>query len=199
MHFITPRILVMPFPTEELIPSLATYLNSAYSRQYIIFNLSEYTYDPHPFHSQVHDHSFSGFPNPPLEALFSICTSIKTWLDTDLGNVAVLHCQGKQVRSLMVLALFLVWTSTEFSDVLKAVSRLGILLRCGEVQLQPSQLRYVQYSESVLHGVKVTDRQPLEVTLRLDRLIFTGIPISGARPYLQVFEGRELVFSSASQ
>jgi len=193
MHFVTPRVLVMPYPSEDCGSGLATYLNSIYQKQYMIFNLSERTYNARPFHGQVIDHCFSGLPTPPLETLFSVCMSIKAWLSTDLAHVAVMHCQAGLARSLLVLSLFLVWTSPEFTDIRKALLRLKGLFGCPEAEFTPSQARYFAYTEEVLNS------PPAMIRIRIDRITFTGIPSPGLHPYIQIFEGRKLVYSSAGE
>lgn len=193
MHFVTPRVLVMPYPAEDCEPVLATYLNSVYQKQYLIFNISEHTYNTRPFHGQVIDHCFSGLPTPPLETLFSVCVSIKAWLSTDLAHIAVVHCQTGLARSLLVLSLFLIWTSPEFSDIRKALMRLKGLFGCPEAEFTPSQERYFGYIEQVLVS------PPAMIRIRIDRITFTGIPSTGLRPYIQIFESRKLVYTSAGK
>ena len=47
---------------------------------------------------QVMEYAFPGMPCPPLDVMFMMCRSMKSWLDTDPSNVVVLHCQGTKVR-----------------------------------------------------------------------------------------------------
>jgi hypothetical protein len=49
VNFITPRILVIPFPSENRIDELATYFNISYKCKYMVWNLSEYLYNPERF------------------------------------------------------------------------------------------------------------------------------------------------------
>jgi len=49
VNFITPRLLVIPFPSENRIDQLATYFNVNYKNKYMVWNLSEYQYDPERF------------------------------------------------------------------------------------------------------------------------------------------------------
>ena len=93
VNFITPRLLVIPFPSENRIDQLATYFNVNYKNKYMVWNLSEYQYDPERFDNQVIDCAYVGYPCPPLEQIFLLCNSIKAWLDSDEENLAIVHCQ----------------------------------------------------------------------------------------------------------
>lgn len=87
----------MAFPSADKIEALADYLNSAYSNYYLIFNVSEYAYDTKPFLNQVVGYSFPGYPYLPLEASFTLCKEIDSWLRSDSKNVAMVHCQSSKV------------------------------------------------------------------------------------------------------
>ena len=205
VHYVTPRLLLMPFPSPDLLPTLSLFLNTRFGKQYMIWNLSERTYDNSQFEGQVIDYVFVGYPNPPLDMLFSTCTSIQAWLHTDPGNVAVIHCQATRSRSIMTLACFLAWTSPEFPSAMQAMLKV-----CGTVGISenkllfPSQKRYMQYSEIVLSGTLVRNMQPISHKLRFERAIITGIPVietegASIRPYIQVFKGADMIFSSGSE
>lgn len=194
MHFVTPRLLVMPYPSPDSTHICATYLNAVYKKQYLVFNLSERTYNTRPFHGQVIDHTFPGLPCPPVESLFSLCVSIKAWLSTDIGNIAVIHCQNGLARSLLVLSLFLVWSSPEFTDIHQSYARLKSLIDPQElVDFTPSQLRYFSYLDLIL-----TNSPTSLPKICIRRVTFTGIPRAGLRPYLQIFENRRLIYTSST-
>jgi hypothetical protein len=55
VNFITPRILVTPFPSDDQIRALSRYFNATYKNKYMVWNLSEYLYNPEPFDNQVID------------------------------------------------------------------------------------------------------------------------------------------------
>lgn len=95
---IDPKFIVMPFPSTELIETLAYYLNTTYNRSYLVFNLSEYSYTADMFYNQVVDYSFPGYPFLPLESTFTLCKEIESWLNSAKSNVAVIHCQQSWVE-----------------------------------------------------------------------------------------------------
>ncbi len=88
----------MPFPAPEKQESLARYLNSKYSQNYLIFNVSEHSYNPKPFLNQVVDYTFPGHPCLPLEAAFTLCKEFDSWLNSDPKHVAIVHCQSTKVH-----------------------------------------------------------------------------------------------------
>jgi len=91
------RLVVIPFPSFDKLELLANYLNSAYFRNYMIFNFSEYTYSSRLFLNQVVDYCFPGYSCPPLEAAFMATKEIESWLKSDDKNVVVIHCQHTKV------------------------------------------------------------------------------------------------------
>ena len=107
LTYITPRVIAMGFPKNEIEPSLVDafieqrplinrlvdYYDLKHRGKYMIWNLSEVQYDYTLFHDQVIDIKFPGYPAPPLHQLCSICDAIDHWLKADEDNVAVLHCQ----------------------------------------------------------------------------------------------------------
>ena len=94
---IDPRLIIIPFPSPEKLEAMANYLNSAYNRHYMIYNVSEYVYNSRLFLNQVVDYSFPGYPCLPLEAAFIINKEMESWLNSDPKNIAVLHCQHTKV------------------------------------------------------------------------------------------------------
>jgi len=76
---------------------LASYLNSKYPENYLIFNVSEHTYNTKLFNNQVVEYTFPGYPCLPLEAAFTICKEMDSWLNSDPKHIVVVHCQTTKV------------------------------------------------------------------------------------------------------
>ena len=157
-YYVTERVLLVPFPKPERAHFIAAFLNAQHAQHYMVWNLSERTYDSRLFGNQVLDFVFMGYPNPPLESIFAIFTSIKGWLDTDSKNVAVVHCQLTQARSQMVLACFLSWFSVYAKSPQQALEEVCGITRQSPNILFPSQRRYIGYINSVLMGERVRSR-----------------------------------------
>jgi hypothetical protein len=167
----------------------------------MIWNLSEHTYDVSFFDGQVLDNIFIGYPNPPLEAIFSILNSIKAWLDTDPDNIAVLHCQASRSRSLMIAACYMAWSGKDFSSPYSALQRLCSQLKLSQDALMfPSQMRYLGYVDQVMKGA-----EPVLRRVKLDRVLLNDIPKmetdgqGWVRPYLQIFKDSTLIYTSSKE
>lgn len=183
---------------------MSAYLNTHHNRKYMVWNLSEHSYQAEIFSTQVIDYIFIGYPNPPLEVLFALCNSIKAWLDTDPDNIAVIHCQATRCRSIMILACFLAWNNSQFETSTAALGNLCKTLKLNISELMfPSQLRYMEYVDRILNGERVIDKQPVTKRITIDRIILNGIPDIEKgdgpciRPYLQIFKGSDMVYSSS--
>ena len=75
-YYLTERVLMSPFPSEDFIEEIADYLNKTHENHYLVYNLSEYKYDYALFQAAVMEYSFPGLPCPSLDSLFVICTSM---------------------------------------------------------------------------------------------------------------------------
>eukprot|EP01034_Spumella_vulgaris_P025119 gene25119-31536_t len=216
MVYITENILAMAFPFDRSKPGnkdngndinvIATYLQKKHQDHFMIWNISEESYDYSRFADQVLEYKFPGHPAPPLGLLFKICTSVESWLDADESNIAVIHCLTGKGRTAALMACILAWIG-EFSSPMEALQyiadRRGISVDHLTI---PSQRRYVQYFSNMLDGVK-----PRSEPLLLRRVIINSIPIfgvnsaakdataadiaatQGCSPYLQLFKNGRLI------
>jgi protein-tyrosine phosphatase len=89
---------------------LASFLHKNYPDRFMIWNLSEKSYDYSLLDNQVIEFKFPGYPSPPLNQVFSLCNSIHAWLQADEANVAVIHCQTGKGRTLCAIAWYLAWS-----------------------------------------------------------------------------------------
>ncbi|OWZ15378.1 Phosphatidylinositol-3,4,5-trisphosphate 3-phosphatase [Phytophthora megakarya] len=166
--YITENIVAMGFPNMNLgtnrtllkdnpIDLVAMYLNDKHGGHYMIWNLSEETYDYTFFDNQVLEFNFPGHPAPPLGLVFKICSSIESWLQADEKNLAAFP---NAMESLEFVA----------EQRNTSVEKLTI----------PSQRRYIQYFNNVMDGVK-----PRSSPLLLRRVIINTIPVFGERRVLE--------------
>ena len=91
------KLLLIPSPSPEKAEELAAYLKSKYGSNFLVFNVSEHTYDPLIFDNQVVDCTFPGYPCPPLEATFILLKQIDSWISSATDHVAVINCQATRV------------------------------------------------------------------------------------------------------
>ena len=184
----------------------------------MVWNLSEVEYDASVLDDQVLVYKFPGSPSPPLGLLLKLLMAMESWLKADERNVAVIHCLTGRGRTSTVLAAFLCWTGEAgFNDVNSA---LEYIAKCKRISVQsltiPSQVRYVSYFANMLDGVR-----PSQPPLMLKRIIMSEAPkfgkrsappssedgsseentsqvLFGSAPYLQLFKGGNLVFTTAA-
>ena len=197
-------------------------LQKRHGGRYMVWNLSEVEYDASVLDDQVLVYKFPGSPSPPLGLLLKLLMAMESWLKADERNVAVIHCLTGRGRTSTVLAAFLCWTGEAgFNDVNSA---LEYIAKCKRISVQsltiPSQVRYVSYFANMLDGVR-----PSQPPLMLKRIIMSEAPKFGKRaappstsedgsseentttsgqalfgcaPYLQLFKGGNLVFTTAA-
>jgi tensin len=100
--YVTENLISMAFPRDfkkskhseggNDIEIVSRFLRQRHGSHFMIWNVSEEIYDYSYFSHQVLEYKFPGHPSPPLGLLFKICASVKSWLDADEKNVAVIHC-----------------------------------------------------------------------------------------------------------
>jgi len=202
-------------------------LQKRHNEKYMIWNLSEVDYDTSILDDQVLTFSFPGSPSPPLGLWLKLLVSMESWLKADQSNVAVVHCLTGKGRSSTVVAAFLCWVGEAgFSDDIYGA--LDYIARCKHLGSKedltiPSQRRYSQYFSNMLDGVR-----PAQPPLLLKRIIMSEAPkfakgpprpdhpvdlndstndmqpydpdeaAMGCAPYLQIFKGGQLLFTTAA-
>lgn len=73
------------------VKQLSTFLHKHYPDRFMLWNLSEKTYDYTALDNQVIEFRFPGYPSAPLNQVFALCNSIHAWLTADENNVAVVR------------------------------------------------------------------------------------------------------------
>jgi hypothetical protein len=120
------------------------------------------------------------------------------WLNADEKNVAIVHCQTGNGRTVTLIAAYLSWAGLFQSpdEALQHIAKVrGTVV--GSLII-PTQLRYSKYFDSLLHQYK-----PSIEPIKIERLIMSGIPrfdVNGSvRPYLQIFKNAKLVYTSSKK
>jgi serine/threonine protein kinase len=224
MIYITENLIGMAYPRERSklqqgkkitseeggsegndINVVAAYLQKRHPGKFMIWNISEETYDYSKFQEQVLEYKFPGHPAPPLGLLFNICTSIESWLDADDENVAVIHCLTGKGRTATLMACVLTWLG-EFDSVMQALTYVAHRRSTAvDYVTIPSQRRYLQYFSSLLDGVR-----PNSKPLLLREITINAIPgfgymnskdasMQGCCPYIQIFKNGKLISSAAAE
>ncbi|KAF1782990.1 Tensin phosphatase, lipid phosphatase domain [Phytophthora cactorum] len=189
--YVTENLVAMGFPNMNLgtnrtllkdnpIDLVAMYLNDKHGGHYMIWNLSEETYDYTYFDNQVLEFNFPGHPAPPLGLVFKICSSIESWLQADEKNLAAVHCLTGKGRTGTVIACYLAWVG-QFPNAMESLEYVAEQRQTSVEKLTiPSQRRYIQYFNNVMDGVK-----PRSSPLLLRRVIINTIPVFGERRMLE--------------
>eukprot|EP01038_Epipyxis_sp_PR26KG_P006969 gene6969-9528_t len=212
LDYITENVISMAFPYDPTtstadqigndINVVAAYFKKKHAGHFMIWNISEESYDSSKFADQVLEYKFPGHPAPPLGLLFKICTSVESWLDADETNVAVIHCLTGKGRTATLIACILTWIG-EFNSPMEALQYISDRKSLSVDYLTiPSQRRYIQYFSNMLDGVK-----PRSEPLLLRRVIINTIPefglggengdSKGCCPYIQLFKNGKLIATAA--
>lgn len=209
--YITENILTMSFPYDKKNPGIAKsgndiklisqYLRERHGDHFMIWNISEESYDYTYFDENVLEHRFPGHPAPPLGLLFQICTAVESWLDADTRNVAIVHCLTGKARTASMVASILTWIG-EFGTYQEALHYIAGRRGIPDAMelLVPSQKRYLEYFGNVLEGTR-----PSSEPILLRRVIMNSIPHMsrykesyGCCPYIQLFKFGRLFATAAA-
>lgn len=201
LTYITPRLIAMSFPGEGLEKlfrnsgdSVARFLNERHPDSYRSFNLSGDRYNYEKFANNVVDFPWPDHHAPPLDLLFRACAEMSDWLLRNQRNVAVVHCKAGKGRTGTLICCYLLFSGRiETPEDAMKIYRVKRFSEGGGVT-QPSQKRYIEYFAKVLRG---NISRPLRVLF--SKVILKTAPhISSdySRPYLEIFAGPYLVFSS---
>lgn len=222
--YITDRIITMSHPAmassvnpnitaERKLAAVGQLLQRRHDGRFLVWNLSEVEYDIAVLDDQVMTFSFPGSPSPPLGLLLKLLVSMENWMKADDRNVAVVHCLTGKGRTSTVLAAFLCWMGEAgFGDINQA---LDYIAKCKKIPTNdltiPSQRRYASYFKNMLDNVR-----PSQPPLLLKRIIMSEAPkfakgpprenmeqaddpkLMGCAPYLQMFKGGTLIYTTAA-
>ncbi|GJW28954.1 phosphatidylinositol 3,4,5-trisphosphate 3-phosphatase and protein-tyrosine-phosphatase PTEN1 isoform X2 [Tanacetum coccineum] len=103
MSYITPRILAMSFPAEQMkaiyrnpMWQVKDVLEMRHKGHYKVCNLCiKEEYDPSHFNNLVERFPFDDNHVPSLQMIKELCESVHSWLSSDPKNTVVIHCMVK--------------------------------------------------------------------------------------------------------
>ena len=202
-------------------------LRKRHDGKFMMWNISEVDYNFAILDDQVLSYKFPGCPSPPLGLLLKLLMAMESWLKADARNVVVVHCLTGRGRTSTVLASLLCWTGEAgFNDVNGALEYIAKCKRLNVNSLTiPSQIRYMGYFANMLDGVRPS-RPPLVLKRiimsqapkfgkRQNNNAAGGGGVEGkggeedmdqqqlqqvwgCAPYLQLFKGGNLIFTTAA-
>eukprot|EP01114_Cavostelium_apophysatum_P012921 TRINITY_DN3016_c0_g1_i1.p1 TRINITY_DN3016_c0_g1~~TRINITY_DN3016_c0_g1_i1.p1 ORF type:complete len:622 (+),score=170.28 TRINITY_DN3016_c0_g1_i1:295-2160(+) len=219
LTYITDRIIAMAFPADGVeaayrnkIDDVASMLRESHRDHFMVYNLSERSYDYTKFDNNVHE--WCGFPDhhsPPLKLLFTICKSIYSWLSADKKNVVIIHCLAGKGRTGTAIAAFFLYSGL-FSDPQHALNYFACKRSTTNWGVTgPSQLRSVQYLTDIVYGGVV----PTEKPLHLSYIHLSSAPAlmgaigayalgkqAGCSPFIHIYcetDGKRLLYTSENE
>ena len=77
------------------IVDVARFLNVTHKDAFMLFNLSERSYDNSLFGNRVLQLGFPDHHTPPVEVAWTLCRTMEAWLDAAPENVAVVRERGR--------------------------------------------------------------------------------------------------------
>ncbi|CAM9356971.1 unnamed protein product [Chrysoparadoxa australica] len=222
--YVTDRIVAMDFPADKGklgvgptpqgndIQVVSALLQYRHKGHFMIWNVSEESYDYSLFEDQVLELQFPGHPSPPLGMLFKMASSIESWLAADPINIAVIHCLTGKGRTATIISCLLAWIGECYTpnDGLSVVAKRKQIP--PDKLVIPSQLRYLGYFATMMDGIP-----PASAPLLLRRVIVNTIPCFGNKPrgpnesdqsndqdssrgccpYVQIFKAGKLIFTTS--
>eukprot|EP00742_Colponemidia_sp_Colp-10_P003120 GILJ01003323.1.p1 GENE.GILJ01003323.1~~GILJ01003323.1.p1 ORF type:complete len:663 (-),score=63.55 GILJ01003323.1:227-1957(-) len=181
LTYITDRLIAMGFPAEKMesfyrnsMKDVQRFFEQRHGGRYKVYNLcSERKYDHAKFNGRVAEYPFDDHNAPKLVQLIPFCQDVDDWLGQHPDNVAVVHCKaGKGRTGVMICAYLLyarLWDTAEdalaYYGFCRTSNQKGVTI--------PSQRRYVQYLEEMLHTGQLL--RPLCI-LRIDKIVLTSVP-----------------------
>ncbi|XP_034185349.2 cyclin-G-associated kinase [Osmia lignaria lignaria] len=206
--YLTSRILIMPYPADGI--------ESAYRANHVE-DVRAFLQARHPPPARIQLYNLSrGRPNvtrlpgrhidcsfayatsdshaPLLSALYQICQDIYRYLNADFNHVVVLYCTDGYRASATVACTLLIYARALTTP--EETISLFTTRRCQPPQLQPSELRSINYMSLLSSGV-----QPHTKPLALRSLMIQPVPLftrakDGSRPYIDIYSNGALVFST---
>eukprot|EP01087_Luapelamoeba_hula_P006811 TRINITY_DN1690_c0_g1_i1.p1 TRINITY_DN1690_c0_g1~~TRINITY_DN1690_c0_g1_i1.p1 ORF type:complete len:621 (-),score=84.67 TRINITY_DN1690_c0_g1_i1:293-2155(-) len=189
LTYITERIIAMGLPgsgVDQLwrndIDQVARFFDKYHRGHFCIYNLSGEEYDYSKFHNSVVDFGFPDHGTCPLEFLEKICKAMKKYLLEAPDNIIVVHCLAGRGRTGTIIAAFLIYAGM-FDDGYKALEFFAKQRSSkSEGVITPSQIRYVDYFNSVMtQGHQLTNKPFV-----LNRIVMTPCPVIGEKGFKPV-------------
>ncbi|TDH08940.1 hypothetical protein EPR50_G00102900 [Perca flavescens] len=161
LTYITERIITIFCPPEcpeeiyvQNLEEIIHMLQSKHGHHYMVINLSQKHETLTRMNHKVLDTGWLDLLAPDLEQIFSVCTTMKNWLQTHPKHVLVLHCRGGKDRLGVLVASYIHFSNMSASADLSLdhfATRRFYNDKLSAL-MTPSQKRYVWMLGSMLKG-----------------------------------------------
>ncbi|XP_066260785.1 cyclin-G-associated kinase [Euwallacea similis] len=207
IHYLTSRIVVMPYPSEGLesayktnhIEDVRLFLDSRHPNyRYSVYNLTNKPHQSKFGPARIVDCSFAypdHFKAPLLNSMYQLCEDIYQYLSGDSRNVVVLHCtDGKATSATMFCALMIY---SGLYEVPEDALQMFAVKRCPP-NMRPSELRYLYYLADIVNNPPL---YPHYNPVTLVSIQMTPMPLftkvrDGCRPYVEVYSENRCILST---
>ena len=192
------------------INQVQAFLEKRYSSHYLVFNLSNVTYDYYKFNYQVLDQLVGNrskendsIQTPTLEELFSVCYAMNFWMGIHPENVVVLHCKDGIYRTRLVVAASLLFdgtcTTPDHALLTFYQKRINSQMTCEDLPpLAPSANELLDSFRTVVDEKQVPNPEPLI----LNSILIMGLPTDfedQPEPIVELYRGNRLLFSNRTK
>ena len=156
LTYITPRIIAMGYPSKNIegiyrnnIEDVKNFFMTRHPDHHKVYNLCEERTYKDCFYKQGY-YPFKDHEAPPLNIIRPFCEDVKKFLDEDKKNVVAIHCLAGKGRTGTFVCCLLLYLNY-FKTAEECLLYYG-LLRVGAAKgvTVPSQIRYVNYFETIL-------------------------------------------------
>ncbi|XP_037626067.1 tensin-3 isoform X1 [Sebastes umbrosus] len=161
LTYITERIITIFCPAgcpEEIylqnLQEIILMLQSKHGHHYMIINLSQRNETLIRMNHKVLDTGWVDLLAPDLDHIFSVCATMKNWLQTHPKHVLVLHCRGGKGRLGVLVASYIHFSNTSASADL-SLDHFAMRRFYNDklsALMTPSQKRYVWMLGSMIKG-----------------------------------------------
>ncbi|KAG7513725.1 tensin-3-like isoform X1 [Solea senegalensis] len=206
LTYITERIITLfcprECPEETYRPNLQDIihmLQSKHGHNYMLINLSQRNEILTHMNHKVLDTGWMDVLSPSLDQIFSVCTTMENWLQTNLKHVLVLHCRGGKGRLGVLVAAYIHYSNMSASADL-SLDHFAMRRFYNDklsALMTPSQKRYVWMVGSMLKGGLRMSPSPTFLLC----VVLHGIPKikpdGGCCLFLRVYQSLQAVCTSA--
>ncbi|KAK9519731.1 hypothetical protein VZT92_022440 [Zoarces viviparus] len=161
LTYITERIITIFCPPgcpEQIylqnLQEIILMLQSKHGHHYMLINLSQKNKTLTQMNHKVLDTGWVDLLAPDLDHIFSVCTTMKNWLQTHPKHVLVLHCRGCKGRLGVLVASYIHFSNMSASAEL-SLDHFAMRRFYNDklsALMTPSQKRYVWMLGSMLKG-----------------------------------------------